>query len=397
MGDRKHIVFVAPRFSETATIGGAETLLKSLAVHSAAAGHRVSFLTTCAENHFTWENTREPGCKQVEGLDVHFFKVNEDRDVSTFLRVQEDIDRRKDLPEAQEEKWIANSVNSRDLEQHIRDHAGEYDAIILGPYLFGVTFFGSQICPEKTWLVPCLHDEAFAYLKIMKRMFGKVRGCLFNAGPERELAQKLYGIPDEQCAVVGMGMDPFEADKQAFAKKHNLAQPYVMYSGRREPLKGTPLLLDYLYAFRERTGKDVKLVLTGSGDIHPHPDLAPHVIDLGFVDEKDKQEAMAGAAAFIHPSTNESFGIVLLESWLARTPGLVHDGSAVLKWQCRESGGGLWFRAYPDFEEELTLLLDRPDLNKAMGEAGRRYVETAYAWPAVEQRLFEAIGIGGAS
>ena len=40
---------------------------------------------------------------------------------------------------------------------------------------------------------------------------------------------------------------------------------------------------------------------------------------------------MAGALAFCHPSVNESFGIVLLESWLARTPALVHAGSDVLQ------------------------------------------------------------------
>ena len=100
---------------------------------------------------------------------------------------------------------------------------------------------------------------------------------------------------------------------------------------------------------------------------------------------------MAGAAVFCHPSINESLSIVLLESWLAGTPALVHARSPVLQWQCRQSGGGLWFRTYPEFEEELALLIDQPELRKTLGQAGKAYVQSAYAWPAVAQRLFAAL------
>ena len=100
---------------------------------------------------------------------------------------------------------------------------------------------------------------------------------------------------------------------------------------------------------------------------------------------------MAGALAFCHPSVNESFGIVLLESWLAGTPGLVHARSEVLKYQCQKSGGGLWFKSYPEFEEELLLLLDNPALREKMGAAGRKYVQETYSWEKVGQRFFEGL------
>ena len=164
-----------------------------------------------------------------------------------------------------------------------------------------------------------------------------------------------------------------------------------MYAGRREPLKGTPLLLDYLDAFRQRTGRDVKLVLTGSGAIAPPPTLAPHILDLGFVDETVKREAMAGAVAFCHPSVNESFGIVLFEAWMAGTPALVHDRSAVLRHQCLAAGGGLWFRNYPEFEDSLILLLDRPNLRQALGQSGRRHVCEAYSPESVRAKLLDAL------
>jgi glycosyltransferase involved in cell wall biosynthesis len=109
------------------------------------------------------------------------------------------------------------------------------------------------------------------------------------------------------------------------------------------------------------------------------------MLDVGFVSEQEKHEAMAGAVAFIHPSVNESLGIVLLESWLARTPALVHAKGVVLRDQCTGPAAGLWFKNYPEFEAALSLLLDRPETRRALGESGRRFVrQDTYAWDAVE-------------
>ena len=85
------------------------------------------------------------------------------------------------------------------------------------------------------------------------------------------------------------------------------------------------------------------------------------------------------------------FGIVILESWLAGTPVLVHDKSKVLKHHCMLSGGGLWFRTYPEFQEELYLLLSQPRLRNAMGASGRKYVQTHYNWSEITQKAINAI------
>ena len=390
----KNIAFISPRFSEQGTVGGAETLLKKLAEHAAAAGRKVTFLTTCAESHFTWENKIPPGQRRIGNLDVHYFPVDK-RDTAAFAQIQQAICGGGHFTPADEETWARNSVNSEALYQHLREHGADYDRIVMGPYLFGLIIAASRIHPDKTILVPCLHDEAFAYLGLMKKMFAAVRGLMFNAEPEQDFARRIFDIPDSKCSVVGMGIDPFQADPKSFAARRGLTSPYLMYSGRREGGKGTPLLCEYVNAFRERTGKDIKLVFTGSGPIEAPSELVPHILDLGFVSEQEKHDAMAGALAFVHPSTLESFGIVLLESFLAGTPALVHAGSEVLRWQCRKSGGGLWFRHYPDFEEELSLLLSNEDLRKRMGAAGREYVQKEYSWESVEKRLFDALDRNG--
>ena len=94
---------------------------------------------------------------------------------------------------------------------------------------------------------------------------------------------------------------------------------------------------------------------------------------------------------FCQPSVNESFSIVLLEAWMAGTPALVHAACGVTRRHCADSGGGLWFRVYPEFEEALLLLLDKPELRAAMGAAGRAYVRREYAWENIDRRLFAAL------
>lgn len=372
-------------------MGGAETLLKNLAERALSAGRRAVFLTTCARDHFSWQNELPPGPRRLGGLDVIFFPVDDDRDVGAFLRIQEIISRGGRVTPEDEMAWLSNSVNSRALCGHLRQHGSEYDRIVAGPYLFGLTYFASLIHPDKTLLVPCLHDEGFARVNPIRELFKSVRRVLFNSAPELELGVRLYGLSEHQCAVVGMGLDEFDAPSDAFAARHRLESPYVIYSGRREPAKGLPLLLDYLTAFRARTGRDIKLVLTGTGPVEAPRELAPHIFDAGFVSEQEKHEAMAGAIAFCHPSVMESLGIVLLESWMARAPAMVNAGCEVTRYHCRRSNGGLWFAIYPQFEEVLETLLDNVKLRRAMGESGRNYVLKEYSWSAVEPKLLSAL------
>jgi hypothetical protein len=326
-----------------------------------------------------------------EKLAAVAYKVDEDRDLDTFLRIQEAISSGRPVTPEEEELWRDHNVNSRDLEKHLRQHGQAYDAIVIGPYLLGLTLRCAAIHPARTFLVPCLHDEAFAYLGIMRGMFHQVHGLLFNAGPEQALAERLYGLPAGKGQVIGMGLESFAADKTAFARQYELSAPYLMYCGRREGLKGTPMPFAYVETFLERTGRPPKLVYAGSGADDPSAELRPHCIDLGFATEDEKHLAMAGARCFIHPSVNESLGIVLLESWLAGTPALVNGMGEVLTDHCRRSNGGLWFRNYPEFEEMLLRLLDDDALHAGLAENGRRYVLAEYSWEAINRKLTTAL------
>ena len=276
----ERIAFVCPRFAEGATVGGAETLLRWQAERAAMAGRSVTFLTTCAENHFTWANDLPAGPKQAGPILVHRFPVDGDRDVGTFLRVQAAISRGGLVSEADERAWIENSVNSRALCRHLEERLGEFDRVVAGPYLFGTTVAAGRIARSKFMLVPCLHDEGFARTGVIRRMFEDSGSIGFNSEPERDLAARLYELKPGRSAVIGMGIPEFDADPGAFAARRGIAEPYIIYSGRREGGKGTPVLMDYFALFRRRSGRPLKLLLTGSGEAHPPDAVRGDVMDL---------------------------------------------------------------------------------------------------------------------
>ena len=367
------IAIVSPRLPTGGAVGGAETLLLNLAKLAVEGGADVTFLTTCSTNRDgRWPNDIPAGESVYEGLKVIRFPVDE-RDLFRNL----------------------GDVNSHALLDHLR--AVHYDRLVTGPYLFGLVMSVAALAPDRTILVPCIHDEADARLPQVRKMFTAVRGFCFNTEPERDLAASLYGpevlSPERPCGVVGYAQPDFPSDPAAGRKLAGTDAPYIIYCGRRDPLKGTPLVIDYWKAFRDRYPKmGLKLVLTGVGNVDIPEGCQKDLIDLGDVaDPRKRHDLMAGALAFCHASVNESLSIVLLESWLARRPVLVHANGVVLREQTKRANGGLWFRDFAEFNECIEVLLGNPELADALGASGRNFVLAEYSPEAVRRRFLETL------
>jgi len=385
------LALTIPRY-DPASAGGAEVLAKELVEHLAAAGHTIEVFTTCARNHATWANEFEPGVSSVNGIPVRRFPVNEHRDIEALVELQERILAFEELAFDEEKRWISNGVNSDALYRYLHEVRGDFDAFLFIPYMFGTTYWGAQIVPERSVLIPCLHDEPYAQMKIYKELFDNVKGLLFNTEPERDLGVEMFELPDYKIGVGGMGFEPAaEYDAARFRRTYKIKAPFVLYSGRREQGKNTPLLIEYFRTFKRYNRNDLKLVLLGSGELDLEPADRKYVLDLGYVSEQDKHDACAAATAFVQPSVNESLSIVIMESWLAGRPVIVHNRCAVTSFHAARSQGGLAFDAYFEFEEILNLLLDQPALADRLGQNGRSHVLTEYSWAACLERFESAM------
>ncbi len=317
------IAFVCPRYAAAAA-GGAEALIQSWAERMRGRGHRCEVLTTCARDHSTWENELPTGEETINGVPVRRFPItSRDREKQDFYGGK--IIHGEPLTRDQEEEWIDAVARSEPLCHFIEENRDTFDCFVFAPYLFGVTYRGMQAAAGKSILVPCLHDEPYAYLKIFRDLFGSAAGIFFNSEPERALADRIFSLPRGRCRVVGMGIEkpavPPQPDR--FREKFGIDFPFLLYAGRREGGKNTPLLIEYFRLFKRHRGTDLRLCLLGTGEVLLKGEDRRWILDAGYVSEEDKRDAYAASSAFCQPSTNESFSIVLLESWLAGKPALV--------------------------------------------------------------------------
>jgi glycosyltransferase involved in cell wall biosynthesis len=380
----RSLAFVSPRYGP-GVVGGAETLVRRMAVKLAERGHRITVLTTCATSHFTWENSLPPGESKDGAVTVVRFPVGA-RDEKRYGALLEKISLGENVSPDEQMAWLGESVVSPALFGHLRDRGEEYDLIFFAPYLFGTTFWGALIRPERSVLIPCLHDEPFAHLPVFRLLFSEVAGILCNSEPEADLVRRICGKEIGEVAVGGLGFDlpPGTADPEPFLSRHGVRDPYCLYLGRLEEGKNAPLLAGYFDELHRLVRNAPHLLLAGDGDATVP--AVPGIRRIGFLDEEMKRAALAGCLCLAQPSVNESFSIVIMEAWLAGRPVLVNADCPVTAHHARVSGGGLAFTGFFDLREALMLLAEDPSLASRMGEAGRDYVTREFSWDAVLPR-----------
>jgi glycosyltransferase involved in cell wall biosynthesis len=380
------LLWVVPRFG-SATVGGAERLVLGLASRALPDGWSSEIATTCAVDHETWENVLEPGVLSENGVVVRRFLVGPRND-ARFWELHRLI-LSSAATYAEELEWLANSVWSPDLQRFLDEKGDAYDLILFSPYLFGTTVWGAQVRPDSSALVPCLHDEPYAHLRTVGRMFRSVQGCLFNSEEEEQLTRRLHGVA--RGGVVGMGFDPPDAaPSTGFAEARGL-DSFLVYAGRIEEGKRVDVAVDYAVQYAYERPDAPRLALIGQGSYRPPESTERVVTKVGFVTEEERRAAYAEALAVVNPSHLESLSLVLMEAWLEGTPCIVAAESAVMRAHCERSGGGFTFDSYESLREAVDRLRADHTLRASMGAAGREYVLERYGWPQVRERFRHAV------
>lgn len=380
------IAFVPPRFGPD-VVGGAEAVVAEAAYGLVERGHQVEILTTCADDHYTWANAHQPGASEQDGLIVRRFPtvvdtpgVHRDR-IGSRILTGEAIDVRE------QQLWVNDSLRVPELWHHVLDHASSYRALVFAPYLFWTTYAVGQIAPGRTIIMPCLHDEPTARLDIFKPLMEGARGIWFLTEPEAKLAARLFDLPKRR-AVVGAGIETAERyEPDRFRAAYEIDQPFLYYAGRREWGKGWLELLD-AYGELVRTHlTDLLLVTSGVGELDLPDELTGRVVDVGFLPDDQRDNAMAAATAYIQPSAMESFSRTVLEAWAAGTPVIANAESAVVKWHIERSRAGLAYRGAAELVEALRFVADEPEAMANLAQSGRPYVDAGFRWSDVLDRM----------
>lgn len=158
----------------------------------------------------------------------------------------------------------------------------------------------------------------------------------------------------------------------------NGGRPYVLFTGRLERIKGVQVIIP---TFRDMP--DVDLLIAGSGELEPHLRAlaagAANIKFLGRVDQGALQGLYRDALATVVPSLcYETFGLIVAESFAARTPVVVHAQSSLAE-LVRTHGGGLMYLDPAELRTAVERLRGDPMLRDRLGREGRAAYDAEFS------------------
>ena len=381
------ITFVTPWYGPDVP-GGAELQCRRTAEELCARGITAEVFTTTAGGLATdWTNPAFPiGTTNLNGVLVHRFPVRQ-RNGAVFDLLNAHLLSGGRLSLAEEAVFVREIVGSDELEAAIATDSNKRLFIFI-PYMFGTTYWGAQFA-NRAYMIPCLHAEAYADMLLYRRSLESAYALMFYSPAEQRLAHRLLHIDGRRTLLLGAGVETDMAgDAQRFRERFGIREPFIVYVGRRDPTKNTPLLIDYFRRYRAEGGM-MQLVCVGGPGTPLPSDLVDSGVahELGFLPAQLKYDAYAAAEITCQPSLHESFSLIIMESWVCGTPALVHSDCDVTREFCELSKGGLHFRSYLEFAGCLETLLARPSLAQKMGQSGQEFVSANFSWNQIIERL----------
>ncbi|HEY8866667.1 MAG TPA: glycosyltransferase family 1 protein [Solirubrobacteraceae bacterium] len=182
-------------------------------------------------------------------------------------------------------------------------------------------------------------------------------------------AAALWGVRRARIVVArhGPGQEP-----DVLAAAATGAGGHFLYVGDAEPRKNVGLLLAAYADYRRAEGPAaLPLVLAGSGDARNGNGEQPGVRHEHVPGESRLAELLAGAAALVHPSLHEGFGLTPLEAMSAGTPVLAARSPGVVE-ICADAAA--WFdpRDAGSLAAGLSRLAGDDAVRRDLAERGRR-------------------------
>jgi glycosyltransferase involved in cell wall biosynthesis len=378
------LAFVIQRYGLEVN-GGAELHCRWLA-ERLAQKHEVEVFTTCALDYLEWRNHFKPGTERIGGIPVHRFPVRRKRVAREFASLCNVVFYESHSRE-EEEAWVrSNGPDAPALVKAVAAARGRFDFFLFYCFRYYPSYFGLPTVEDRAILVPTAEEDPAVHLGIYRSFFRRPRGIVSLTPAEQALVEDAADNREVPSTVIGSGLNLPDPDPSFdFRAKYSLTRPFVLYVGRIDKNKGCVTLFAYWKKFLEETGKDVDLVLAGKPVISVPED--PRIRFLGFITEEEKVAALRECALLVMPSPYESLSVITLEAWKMGVPVLANARCRVLMGQCLRSNGGLFYQGYAEFAEALDLLLERPDVRRALGAQGQAYVNSEYAWERVEQKV----------
>ncbi len=241
-------------------------------------------------------------------------------------------------------------------------------------------------------LMPCFHSLLPDYHNPeLKKVLEKADLIHVFSNVEKDDIKRIFQIPDRRFAVIPLFLNFSKMsdinqikDKIAnFKKKFKLKnKKIILFAGSKIRQKGVFTLVN---TFKNLYKNDPSYVLITLGNATPEWNKCKKkrdldfLLDLGYVEEKQKEIVFGACNIFCMPSLAESFGLTYLEAWHKKKP-VIGANIPSVKELIDNARGGLLVRFgdEKDLERAIKRLVFDSSLAKKLGENGYRALVSNY-------------------
>lgn len=330
-GHSMKILQVVPYFHPAYAFGGPVEVAYSISKELVRRGHSVTVYTTDVKNQN--ERLNVPRIMDIDGIEVHY--------MSNF---------------SQALVRMSNIYLTLELISRCKSELNQFDIV----HLHEFTTFQNIVVSHyaQKYHVPYVL-QAHGSIPINGR---KVRKIMFNAIFGNSILRRatkvialskverheyrLRGLSKDKITIVPNGLNSADYDllpaKGSFKKKFNIQgeTQIVLYLGRIHKSKGIGILIKaFAHMIRNMKCEKVLLVIAGPDDgclgelksLAASLGISDSVLFTGFVDAKDKLNAMVDARVFVTPSFY-GLPVTFLEACMVGTPIITTTLGDKLEW-----------------------------------------------------------------
>ena len=358
----------------------------------------------CSATHSAPNDPRELGC-MVSSIQIGSAHETRELDLSedheTFLRrtapqawIDELIATVQSRRPIDDSLFIeARGPHSTPLQEWLDDNAAHYDVILAQGVPFSTSVLGVDVARRQgvpVVVLPHFHMEDKYYH--WQSFYAAFEASDIVIGAPNATKHMFFDRIGAECELLpGGGLDPSEfaeakihSGRMAFRELHSHQRPFVLVLGRKTGAKHYRTTIDAVECLRN-SGRQVDVVLIGP-DEDGLPITGGGTYYYGAQPRDVVIGALADALCLVNMSDSESFGIVLLEAWLAGTPVIAQRKCLAFTELVKDNENGFLASSQEDVTDAVGKYLTQPLLAAAHAKQGGE-LACNFAWSQIAQDL----------
>ena len=224
-----------------------------------------------------------------------------------------------------------------------------------------------------------------------------LRGAKFSVAITKDEMQQLLekGAPSNKVVCIPNGVNPSDFlyfDRKVFLQTYGIENPYILFCGRLNKIKGPDILLEAFLKLAELV-EDIDLVFAGPDEglkesmmefIYQNK-LNNRVHFLGYISGQEKSNVYHNAKLLAIPSRHEAMSIVALEAGISGLPvmmtnrcGFSEISQNKMGWELNPDPNEFATKLYQVINDQKELALYKKKI--------RKFVHNNYTWHSAAKK-----------